>query len=141
VQVRRRNIGRGVGAPALEQLREDAKADLFDRVYFHAADRIAREAGHQTVIISELAKRGKQITIGGKDYEGTSERKLMLNLRGLFSEYERAKIMERMTRGRLQRLRKGEMGSNGHRIYGYDYVKNQRARRRAATDDHLLRGR
>jgi site-specific DNA recombinase len=57
--------------PALEQLRQDAKTDLFDRVYFHSADRIAREAAHQTVIIGELVKRAKQITIGGNDYEGT----------------------------------------------------------------------
>jgi site-specific DNA recombinase len=42
---------------------------------------------------------------------------------GLFSEYERAKIMERMTRGRLHRLRTGELSSNGHRIFGYHYVK------------------
>jgi site-specific DNA recombinase len=28
--------------PALEQLRQDAKVNLFDRVYFHAADRIPR---------------------------------------------------------------------------------------------------
>jgi site-specific DNA recombinase len=55
--------------PGLEQLRQDTKTDLFDRVYFHAADRIAREAAHQTIIISELVKRGKKITIGGKDYE------------------------------------------------------------------------
>jgi DNA invertase Pin-like site-specific DNA recombinase len=59
--------------PALEQLRQDAKTDLFHRVYFHAADRIAREAAHQTIIIGELIKRGKQITIGGKDYEETPE--------------------------------------------------------------------
>jgi site-specific DNA recombinase len=109
--------------PALEQLRQDAKTDLFDRVYFHAADRIAREAAHQTVIIGELVKRGKQITIGGKDYEGTPEGKLTLQMLGIFSEYERAKIVERTTRGRLHRLRQGEMSSNGHRIYGYHYVK------------------
>jgi site-specific DNA recombinase len=42
---------------------------------------------------------------------------------GAFAEYERAKIMERMGRGRLHRLRMGEMSSNGHRIYGYHYVK------------------
>jgi site-specific DNA recombinase len=88
--------------PALEQLRQDAKADLFDRIYFHAADRIAREAAHQRIIIGELLKRGKQLTIGGKQYEETPEGKLMLNLLGLFSEYERDKIMERMTRGRLE---------------------------------------
>jgi site-specific DNA recombinase len=108
--------------PALEQLRQDAKTDLFDRIYFHSADRIAREAAHQTIIIGELVKRGKQITVGGKEYEATPEGKLTLNMLGLFSEYERAKIMERMTRGRLHRLRKGEMSSNGHRIYGYHYA-------------------
>jgi site-specific DNA recombinase len=109
--------------PALEELRQDAKADVFDRIYFHAADRIAREAAHQTIIIGELVRRGKQITIGGKDYEGTPEGKLTLNLLGLFSEYERAKIIERTTRGRLHKLRMGEMSSNCHRIYGYHYVK------------------
>jgi site-specific DNA recombinase len=31
--------------------------------------------------------------------------------------------MERTTRGRLHRLRMGEMSSNGHCIYGYDYVR------------------
>jgi site-specific DNA recombinase len=109
--------------PALEQLRQDAKTDLFHRIYFHGADRIAREAAHQTIIIGELVKRGKQITVGGKEYEATPEGKLTLNMLGLFSEYERAKIMERMTRGRLYRLRMGQMSSNGHRIYGYHYVK------------------
>jgi site-specific DNA recombinase len=109
--------------PALEQLGQDAKTDLFDRVYFHAADRIAREAAHQTVIIGELVKRGKQITIGGNDYEGTPEGKLTLQMLGIFSEYERTKIIERMTRGRIHKLRQGEMSSNGHRIYSYHYVK------------------
>jgi site-specific DNA recombinase len=109
--------------PALEELRQDAKTNLFDRVYFHAADRIAREAAHQTIIIGELLNRGKQITIGGKDYKENPENKLTLQMLGVFSEFERAKIIERTTRGRLHKLRMGEMSSNGHRIYGYTYVK------------------
>jgi site-specific DNA recombinase len=113
----------GQDRPGLEQLRQDAKANVYDRVYFHAADRIAREAAHQTIIIGELVKRGKQLTISGKQYEETPEGKLMLNLLGLFSEYERAKIIERTTRGRLHRLRMGEMSSTGHRIFGYHYVR------------------
>jgi site-specific DNA recombinase len=36
---------------------------------------------------------------------------------------ERAKIIERTSRGRLHRLRMGEMSSTGHRIFGYDYVR------------------
>jgi hypothetical protein len=37
------------------------------------------------------------------------------------AEYEHAKIIERTTRGRLHRLRQGELMSTGHRIFGYDY--------------------
>jgi site-specific DNA recombinase len=109
--------------PALEELRQDARSNLFDRIYFHAADRITREAAHQTIIIGELLNRGKKITIGGKDYQQNPENKLTLQMLGVFSEYERAKIIERTTRGRLHRLRMGEMSSTGHRIYGYHYVK------------------
>jgi site-specific DNA recombinase len=109
--------------PALEQLRQDTKTDLFDRIYFQGADRIAREAAHQTIIIGELLKRHKQITIGGKDYQQNPENKLTLQMLGVFAEYERAKITERMTRGRIHRLRKGELSSNGHRTYGYHYIK------------------
>ena len=42
---------------------------------------------------------------------------------GAFAEFERAKIIERTSRGRLHRLRMGEMSSNGHRIYGYHCMK------------------
>jgi site-specific DNA recombinase len=113
--------------PALNQLRADLKADLFDTVYFLAADRIARAVAYQTIIVDELLKHGKQIIINGKDYEQNPENKLTLTMLGAFAEYERAKIMERMTRGRLHRLRMGEMSSNGHRIYGYHYVKKSPA--------------
>jgi hypothetical protein len=57
-------------------LRRDAKTNLFDRIYFHAADRITREAAHQTIIIGGLLNRGKQLTIGGKDYQQNPENKL-----------------------------------------------------------------
>jgi site-specific DNA recombinase len=115
--------GTQLDRPALEQLRTDLKTDLFDVIYFHSADRIARDAAHQIIIVSELVKYGKQIVIGGKEYEETPEGKLTLTMLGAFSEFERTKIIERTTRGRLHRLRKGEMSSNGHRIYGYHYVR------------------
>ena len=41
-----------------------------------------------------------QITIIGKDYEQNPENKLTLTMLGAFSEFERAKIIERTTRGR-----------------------------------------
>src|SRR6516225_3631523 len=109
--------------PALNRMRADLKTDRFDRIYFLAADRIAREVEYQRIIVGELLKHGKQITINGKDYEQNPENKLTLTMLGAFAEFERAKIIERTTRGRLHRLRMGEMSSNGHRIFGYHYVK------------------
>src|ERR1700730_13518651 len=44
--------------PGLEQLRSDVKPDLFDVVHFLAADRIARDAAYQSIIIGELNKHG-----------------------------------------------------------------------------------
>src|SRR5712691_1424599 len=80
--------------PALEQLRQDAKTDVFDAIYFLCADRIAREVAYQTIIVDELMKHGKQIVINGKDYIENPENKLTLTMLGAFAEFERAKIME-----------------------------------------------
>ena len=113
--------------PALNQLRADLKTDLFDTVYFLAADRIARDVAHQTIIVDELLKYGKKITIAGKDYEENPENKLALTVMGAAAEFERAKIIERTTRGRLHRLRMGELSSTGHRIYGYHLRKTPAA--------------
>jgi len=55
--------------PALGQLRADLKSDVFDVIYFHSADRIARAAAHQEIFVDEVLKHRKKIVIAGKDYE------------------------------------------------------------------------
>src|SRR5215831_7422851 len=109
--------------PALEQLRADLKTDLYEVIYFHAADRIARAVAHQNIFVDEVLKHRKKIIIAGKDYEENPENKFALTVMGAAAEFERAKIIERTTRGRLYRLRTGQLSSNGHRIYGYHYVR------------------
>jgi DNA invertase Pin-like site-specific DNA recombinase len=115
--------GSELDRPALDQMRQDAKIGLFDAIYFLCADRIAREVAYQTIIVGELLKHGKQIMISGKDYVHNPENKLTLTMLGAFAEFERAKIIERTSRGRLHRLRLGELSSTGHRIFGYEYVR------------------
>ena len=68
-------------------------------------------------------KHHKQIIINGKDYVHNPENKFALTILGAVAELERAKIMERLTRGKLHRLRQGQVVSQGHCIYGYDYVR------------------
>ena len=92
--------------PALEELRKDVKTNLFDAVYFLDTDRIARDVAYQ--ILGELIKHGKRIIIKGKDYVNNPENKFTVTVLGAVAELERAKIIERTTRGRLHRLRMGE---------------------------------
>jgi DNA invertase Pin-like site-specific DNA recombinase len=54
--------------PGLDQLRADAKSDVYDAIHFLDADRITRDVSYQRIIIAELLKRGKQIIIKGKNY-------------------------------------------------------------------------
>ena len=92
-------------------------------IYFLCADRIAREPIHQTIIVSELLKHKKRIIISGKDYEENPENKFTLTVLGAVAEFERAKIAERMRRGRLHRLRMGHLTGHGFTTYGYTYLK------------------
>ncbi len=92
-------------------------------VYFLDADRIASVVAYQTIIVEELLKCGKQIIIKGQNYADNPENKFTLQMLGVVAEYEHAKIIERTSRGRLHRLRMGELSSTGHRIFGYEYVR------------------
>lgn len=109
--------------PALDQLRKDLKTNLFDTIYFLNTDRIAREVTYQTIIIAEILKYKKQIIINGQDYIHNPENKFSLTVLGAVAELERAKIIERLTRGKLHHLRQGRLLSQGHNLYGYDYLR------------------
>jgi site-specific DNA recombinase len=115
--------GAKLDRPALEQLRQDVKTDLFEVIYFLNTDRIARDVAYQTIIVGELLKHDKQIIINGKDYIHNPENKFTLTVLGAVAELERAKIMERLTRGKLHRLRMGHVVGHGVPPYGYMNVK------------------
>jgi site-specific DNA recombinase len=115
--------GTKLNRPGLERLRQDVKTDLFDAVYFLATDRIARDVEHQMIIVGELQKHGKQIIINGKDYRRTAENKFTLVVLGAVDELERVKIIERMSRGKLHRLRTGQLPGHGVTPFGLDYVR------------------
>jgi site-specific DNA recombinase len=116
------HTGTLLARPGLDQLRSDLKADVFDTVYFLAADRIARDVAYQSIIVGELIKHGKQIIINGVDYKNNPENKVTLTILGAVAEFERAKIIERMMRGKVHRLRKGEM-IGGLAPFGYEHVR------------------
>jgi DNA invertase Pin-like site-specific DNA recombinase len=115
--------GARLDQPALEELRRDMKTPLFDSIYLLNTDRIARDVTYQIIIISEILKQRKQLIINGRDYIENPENKFTLTVLGAVAELEKAKIIERFTRGKQHKLSQGSVPTQGSRMYGYDYIR------------------
>ena len=114
--------GAKLDRPAMDKLRNDLKKETFDIIYFLDADRIARNSTYQDIIISEILRYKKEIVIKGRNLLYDAEGKFKMTVLGAVSELERAKIIERSTRGRRERARQGQIFS-GISVYGYRYIK------------------
>jgi site-specific DNA recombinase len=108
--------------PALERLRDQAAEGAFAVVLCLSPDRLARQCAHQWVLLDELQRAGvKVIFISQPLVSDDPQGQLLLGIQGLFGEYERAMITERFRRGRLYRIRRGDL-VNPNAPYGYHYI-------------------
>jgi site-specific DNA recombinase len=109
--------------PGLERLRDDVAAGMVDRLYIHSPDRLARKYAWQVLLADELRQSGVEIVFLNRQLGYTPEDELLLQVQGVISEYERAKIIERSRRGRRHAARKGSVSVMVNAPYGYRYVK------------------
>jgi site-specific DNA recombinase len=107
--------------PALDKLRDDASRGLFEAVYIHSPDRLARKYVYQALVLEELKKKGIEVIFLNKPVTDNPEDQLLLGMQGLIAEYERTKIAERTRRGRFHKTRNGDI-MGGTAPYGFDYV-------------------
>jgi len=107
--------------PALDQLRQDAKEKIWDAVLIYDPDRIARRYSYQELIMDELKEAGVEVIFITVSTPKNSEDKILHGVRGLFAEYERAKITERFRLGKLRKLREGHILVS-EPLYGYRYI-------------------
>jgi site-specific DNA recombinase len=108
--------------PALERLRDRAAAGQLDRLYVLEPDRLARSFAAQAVLLDEFARHGVEVVFVNRPLGPTAEDQLLLQLQGIWAEYEREKIRERSRRGRRHRAQCGQVSVLGHAPYGYRYV-------------------
>src|SRR5919112_3135734 len=108
--------------PALERLRDLAAMGAIDVVYVHAPDRLARSYTHQAVLIEEFARAGTQVVFLNRPIGQSPEDNLLLQLQGMFAEYERARMLERSRRGKRYLARAGVVSVLSRAPYGYRYV-------------------
>src|ERR1019366_624969 len=111
--------------PQLERLRDRAALGLVDRLYILSPDRLSRKYAHQALLMEELSACGVQVVFLNHAIGETPEESMLLQMQGMISEYERAKIMERNRRGKLHAAKRGSVNVLSGAPYGYRYQRKQ----------------
>jgi site-specific DNA recombinase len=114
--------GARLDRPGLDRLRDAAQRGEFDAVVVLSPDRFARNYAHQWLLIEEFAKLHVQLIFLQNPFGDTPQGKLLTQMQGMMAEYERAQILERTRRGRLEKARRGEFLPWAYRCYGYHYL-------------------
>ncbi len=113
--------GSTLARPALDRLRQDARAGRFGRVLFHTQDRIARKRLLQQIVLDELDSLKIQVAYCTYQVDDSAEGRLMDNVLGSFAEYEREKILDRTRRGKEYKAAQGHLW-RGLKPYGWRYL-------------------
>jgi len=114
--------GAKLNRPQLDRLRDLAAAAAFDVLICLAPDRLTRKYVHQWFLLDEFQRLGIRVEFVDQTQTDTDPQgQLFLGMKGLFAEYERATIAERLRRGRLHRMRQGKLISPNP-AYGYCYI-------------------
>jgi site-specific DNA recombinase len=109
--------------PGLERLRDLAALGGVDRVYVHSPDRLSRRYAYQVLLLDEFRQYGVSVIFLNHPVGRTAEDELLLQVQGMISEYERAKITERGRRGKLHAARRGLVNALSSTPYGYRYIR------------------
>jgi site-specific DNA recombinase len=110
--------------PALDRLRQDAKAKLWQAIVIYDPDRLARRYSYQELVMDELREAGIEVVFVTIPAPKNSEEKILYGVRGLFAEYERVKIGERFRLGKIRKVKEGHILVS-EPLYGYRYIAKQ----------------
>ena len=114
--------GSTLNRPALERLRDAAYIGGFQKLYVHSPDRLARKYAYQVLLVDELQRQGIEIVFLNRAIGVSPEEDLLLQMQGMFAEYERAKIMERSRRGKRHAATRGSVNVLSAAPFGYRYI-------------------
>src|SRR3989344_5792784 len=117
--------GDSIVRPALDQLRMDSKNKIWDAVLMYDPDRLARRYSYQELVMDDLKEAGIEVMFVTVSAPKNPEDKILHGVRGLFAEYERAKIAERFRLGKLRKVKDGHILTT-EALYGYSYVRNNK---------------
>lgn len=119
--------GDSIVRPALDQLRIDAKKKVWEAVLMYDPDRLARRYSYQELVMDELREVGIEVLFVTTSTPKNEEDRILHGVKGLFAQYERAKISERFRLGKLRKVNEGHILVSTP-LYGYNYIKKQEGR-------------
>jgi len=111
--------GATLARPGLDRLRDLVAEGTCATVLVCSPDRLARSYAYQVLVIDEFARAGCEVAFLNHAFGGSPEQQMLLQMQGVFAEYERALIQDRTRRGRLFRARQGRVNWGGTPTYGY----------------------
>jgi site-specific DNA recombinase len=82
---------------------------VFEVLLVTAPDRLARRYAYQVVLVEEFVRGGCEVVFVQQSLGTSPEEQMLLQVQGVFAEYERALIQERTRRGRLFAARQGRV--------------------------------
>ena len=93
--------GARLDRPGLDRLRDLASEGRFEAVLVYSPDRLARRYAYQVLVMEELQRSGCEVVFLNQDLGESPEERMLLQIQGVFAEYERALIQERARQGRV----------------------------------------
>jgi len=103
-----RASGKNLGRPGLAALRAAASRREFDVLLVYRVDRLSRNTGHLGALIEELDAAGVVFRSATEPFDtGTPAGRMMMQMLGVFAEFERASIVERIGVGMERKAKLG----------------------------------
>ena len=117
--------GKDFNRPSFQRMMKDLREDKIDVILVWKVDRLSRnDSDVMTLIDKELTPRNKRIVLAAIDMDSsTTIGRLFISLLGVFANYERAVIIDRVSSGMDQRAKQGY--SNGGQVLGYDSINGE----------------
>jgi site-specific DNA recombinase len=116
--------GATLARPALDKLRDYASESLFECVFILSPDRLSRKYAYQAILLEEFKKNEVALLFYNSPNQDTPEEKMLVQMQGMFAEYERAQITERTRRGKKHKAKNGVVSVLTKGSYGYRYIKD-----------------
>jgi site-specific DNA recombinase len=116
-----RMSGKRLDRPGLQQALHDARTGCYDLLLVFKVDRLARSTGGLAKVLEELDTGGVAFRSASEPFDtSTAAGRMMMQMLGVFAEFEREMIVERTRMGLARKAARGEW-TGGTPPFGYRY--------------------